>query len=102
MDKSGACLVLSALLAAAGCASQPRSPSPSQVKVTTNPADVAGCRAIGTQGLPDQPLAGEIIRELQTAAAGTGGNVVFVDTNKPPYHGETYICDPGSLPRRGG
>jgi hypothetical protein len=94
-------LTLSAA-ALAGCASAPSVPSGNRVAVMTNPAGVSGCKAVGhLHGLPSQPLVGEVMRELRSQAVGAGGNVVFLDSNTPPYRGTTYHCDPGSLPERG-
>jgi hypothetical protein len=41
------------------------------------------------------------MRDLRNQAVGAGGNVVFLDSDKPPYRGTTYHCDAGSLPERG-
>ncbi|MGH8259301.1 MAG: hypothetical protein ACREUG_06380, partial [Steroidobacteraceae bacterium] len=72
------------------------------VRVTTRAADVNGCRAVGTpNALPPQASTGEIMRSLRNQAVGAGGNVVYLDADRPPYRGTIYRCDPGSLRQRG-
>ncbi len=103
MDQAKLTCLLSLVfyLTVAGCESAPsHDDSARGVKVTTRPSDVSGCRAVSNlNGLPSMPQFGDAIEDLRSQAVGAGGNVVFIESDKPPCRGTTYRCDSGYMPK---
>jgi hypothetical protein len=44
------------------------------------------------------PQLDDVAEDLRTHVVGAGGNIVFRESDKPPYRGTTYHCDSGSTP----
>lgn len=99
MDKAKLiCLLSLTLSLIAGCAST--SPNPdSQVGQTAPTGDASGCKAVSNlNGLPSMPQLNDIVQDLRTQVVGAGGDIVFRESDKPPYRGTTYQCDSGVAP----
>lgn len=89
-DASAVAVVLT-LLSAAACSSL--SPGAEKVKVTRDPKDVAGCKAVGqvsgltgTQALPGAE------KKMMNAAFALRADVVFVTSTIGSYDGVAYRC----------
>ena len=95
MDQVRIAGVLAVLLCLTVACASTRSPSDAQMQA----ANVPGCTVIDSGSrVPWMPQTSEIMRDLKNQAVGSSGTVVFVESNKPPYRGATYRCDPGFLP----
>lgn len=82
-----ACLV-------AGCVTL--APEAARVKVTKEPAEVAGCTILGTvRAKPPYVGQQDGMRQLQNEVAGLGGNVLFVTSYNVSATGMAYRCEPG-------
>jgi hypothetical protein len=80
------------LLSVAACSSL--SPGAEKVRVTRDPKDVAGCKAVGqvsgltgTQALPGAE------KKMMNAALALGADVVFVTSTIGSYDGVAYRCE---------
>lgn len=82
----------------AACASV--RPDAALVKVTENPADVAGCRNLGMveSSRPFVSPEDGRTRQMQTKAARLGGNVVLVPSYNVTGTGMAYQCGSGTAP----
>jgi len=86
-------ILVATLVLAAGCVSHPGA---YRVKVTRNPADVAGCVALG-------PVAGQApyegpkdaINQMRDQVIGLGGNVLLVLSEFVTKTGAAYRCAGG-------
>ena len=88
-----AALLLAVLLAA--CVSL--APEAKLVKVTKNPADVSGCRILGTvESSPPYVGPKDGMHQMQNKVAGLGGNVLFVTSYNVTGTGMAYRCGTGS------
>lgn len=72
----------------------PLAPGASQVAITRNPADVAGCKAVGNIDGKDIELALDVpvAPQMQNQAIGLGGNRVLDTTVRAPPTGVVYNC----------
>jgi hypothetical protein len=85
---NGACAVLAITSCAAGCATP--APASAPVRVTTTPADVAGCNLLGKVIVSDTaPDAGA--KEARDQTVGLGGNVLL-RKNELVWNGNAYQC----------
>jgi len=95
--KPAAAALLAVLLCVA-CASLV--PGAEKVFVTKNPADVAGCKALGmvksdTRGGLFGDVSGDASIEIRNEVVGLGGNTLFVSTGTGGFHkeaGMAYSC----------
>jgi hypothetical protein len=83
------------LVATAGCATVVAAPGADQVRLTQNPADVAGCTAMGNikVGPDDQGLAAAAT--FRNSVVGFGGNTGLITQaviSAEPIEGIAYRC----------
>ena len=82
----GVCAVLTITSCAAGCATP--APAADPVRVTTTPADVAGCNLLGKVIVADTP---DAAKEARDRVVGLGGNVLL-RKNDLVWNGNAYQC----------
>lgn len=69
-------VLLAAVAALTGCTTL--APGASRIWITTNPADVAGCRAVGSvESSPPYVMPGDDLKQLRNAATGLGANAIL-------------------------
>ena len=87
---SGLFFLVAIAVATSACQTVVLAPGAEQVKITSNPSDVAGCQAVGnvTAG-PNQPDWGN---ELSNRTFGLGGNVLFLTNKFVGNEGVAYRC----------
>ena len=72
-------------------------PEAELVKVTKHPADVAGCKILGTvESSPPYVGPKDGMHQMQNKVAGLGGNTLFVTSYNVTGTGMAYRC--GSAP----
>lgn len=71
-------------------------PEAKLVKVTKKPADVAGCKILGTvESSPPYVGPKDGMHQMQNKVAGLGGNVLFVTSYNVTGTGMAYRCGVG-------
>lgn len=91
----GRFVVTLSVIAAAGCATVVAAPGADQVRLTQNPADVAGCTAAGNINLPpnDQGLNAAVnFRNLVVGFGGNTGLITQAVLSSEPLQGIAYRC----------
>ena len=83
---NGACAVLAITPWAAGCATS--APATDPIRVTTTPADVAGCNLLGKVIVADGPDAS---KEARDETVRLGGNMLL-RKNAEVWNGNAYQC----------
>jgi hypothetical protein len=79
------------MLTATACTSL--SPGAEKIKVTRNPKDVAGCKAVGeVSGLTANQALPGAKKKMMNAALALGADVVFVTSTVGSYDGVAYLC----------
>ena len=70
-----------------------RAPEAMLVKITTAPADVAGCQILGTvRAQPPYVTPKDGLHQMQNEVAGRGGDTLFVTTYHMTATGMAYRC----------
>ena len=83
-------------VAAAGCVTVIAAPGSNQVRLTQNPADVAGCTAVGNIKT-DQGL--EAIASFRNSVVGFGGNTgLITQSASDAVEGIAYRCPADGKP----
>jgi hypothetical protein len=73
-------------------------PEAKLVQVTQAPADVAGCKILGTvESTPPYVGPKDGMRQMQNKVAGLGGNVLFVTSYNVTGSGMAYQCGQAPL-----
>ncbi len=80
LNMRGALVLLSVATILSGCETVPLAPGAAQVRFTSNPADVASCKAVGNvaAGCSSDGQIQTFEPTIRNRTIGVGGNTVFV------------------------
>lgn len=97
----GGVIIVCCCIALASCATMVPAPGASRVRLTRNPADVAGCTPVGNINLPPSQQGMYAAFNFRNRVVGYGGNAGLITVSvlaSEPIDGIAYRCSLSKSP----